>query len=211
MRKKTAITEIISQLELNYPDAECSLTFNSPLQLLVATILSAQCTDRRVNQVTATLFQKYENAEAFAAAPVEEMEQYIRATGFYRNKAKSIIMSSKIIAEKHNGKVPQNMEELLELPGVARKTANCVLGNAFGKADGIVVDTHVKRIANRLGLTKEENPVKIEKDLIKIVPPGKWINFSHLLIHHGRQTCKARKPDCINCFLSDFCRFNKKS
>ncbi len=203
--KKTAISKIISLLEETYPVAECSLEYKDPLQLLAATILSAQCTDERVNKVTPSLFRKYSDANAFASAKQEELEAEIRSTGFYRNKAKSIIGAAKIIVEKHGGNVPSTMEELLELPGVARKTANCVLGNAFGKADGIVVDTHVKRISFRLGLTKETDPVRIEKDLLKLVPREKRIVFSHLLILHGRKTCTARRAFCNECVLAKLC------
>jgi endonuclease-3 len=197
--------KIVSLLKEHYPDARCSLDHASPLELLVATILSAQCTDERVNIVTAELFRKYRRAEDFARVPQEELEQDIRSTGFFRNKAKAIQGACRLLIEKHQGRVPETMEELLELPGVARKTANVVLGNAYGIASGIVVDTHVSRLSQRLGLTRHEQPEKIERDLCELVPRKDWIDFSHLLIAHGRAVCKARTPLCADCFLLDLC------
>ncbi|OUC08176.1 endonuclease III [Litorilinea aerophila] len=196
---------ILERLHQEYPDARCALHHENPLQLLVATILSAQCTDERVNQVTPELFARYPTAEAFAQADLEELEQAVRSTGFYRNKARNIQQACRRIVAEYGGQVPDTMEELLTLPGVARKTANVVLGTAFGIADGIVVDTHVKRLANRLGLTQESNPEKIERDLQALVPREEWIDISHLLIFHGRQVCSARKPRCAACVLNDLC------
>lgn len=192
-------------MKKEYPDARCSLNHSNALELLVATILSAQCTDERVNIVTADLFRKYRSAEDYLKVSREELEQDIRSTGFYRNKAKSIQGASEIISAKYKGRVPDTMEELLALPGVARKTANVVLGNAFGIASGVVVDTHVGRLTQRLGLTKEESPEKIERDLIELVPKKDWVDFSHLLIYHGRNVCKARSPLCGECVLEDLC------
>ncbi len=199
------IPEILTRLHQEYPDARCALHHKNPLQLLVATILSAQCTDERVNQVTPELFARYPSAEAFAQADLEELEQAVRPTGFYRNKARNIQQACRRIVAEYGGQVPDTMEELLTLPGVARKTANVVLGTAFGIADGIVVDTHVKRLANRLGLTQESNPEKIERDLQALVPREEWIDIAHLLIFHGRQVCSARKPRCAACVLNDLC------
>ncbi|GIV75697.1 endonuclease III [Litorilinea aerophila] len=199
------IPVILERLHQEYPDARCALHHENPLQLLVATILSAQCTDERVNQVTPELFARYPTAEAFAQADLEELEQAVRSTGFYRNKARNIQQACRRIVAEYGGQVPDTMEELLTLPGVARKTANVVLGTAFGIADGIVVDTHVKRLANRLGLTQESNPEKIERDLQALVPREEWIDISHLLIFHGRQVCSARKPRCAACVLNDLC------
>jgi len=188
-----------------YPDATCALHHNSPFELLVATILSAQCTDERVNKVTPGLFRQYPTIESLAAAGQEEIEQVIRSTGFYRNKAKSIKGASTLLAEKFGSKVPDTMEELLELPGVARKTANVVLGNAFNKAVGFVVDTHISRLSQRLAFTKQKDPVKIEQDLMKLFPSEQWTMLAHLLIFHGRQVCHARKPKCMACTLSTQC------
>jgi endonuclease-3 len=203
--ERTRARKITSRLKKNYTDARCSLNHASPLELLVATILSAQCTDERVNIVTAELFRKYRRAEDYMAVAQEELEQDIRSTGFFRNKAKAIQGACKLIAERHGGRVPETMEELLELPGVARKTANVVLGNAYCIASGIVVDTHVSRLSQRLGLTREEQPEKIERDLCELIPQKEWIDFSHLLIAHGRAICKARAPLCAECFLLDLC------
>jgi endonuclease-3 len=197
--------KIVSLLKKSYPDARCSLNHASPLELLVATILSAQCTDERVNLVTAELFRKYRRPEDYTQAGQEELEQDIRSTGFFRNKAKAIQGACKLIVERHGGHVPETMEELLELPGVARKTANVVLGNAFGIASGIVVDTHVSRLSQRLKLTTQEQPEKIERDLCELIPRADWINFSHLLIAHGRAICKARTPLCGECVLLKLC------
>lgn len=202
---KDRIRPILRRLKRTYPEATCSLEHVDPLQLLVATILSAQCTDERVNQVTKTLFREYGTARDYADADPDVLADQIRSTGFYRNKTKAIIGMAQALVEKHGGKVPQTMEELVALPGVGRKTANVVLGNAFGIDEGVVVDTHVKRISNRLGLTKHQDPDKIELDLMKVVPRTDWTMFPHLLIHHGRAICRARRPHCDSCPLSDLC------
>lgn len=199
------IAEIIARLKEFYPNAECSLNYNTTFELLVATILSAQCTDERVNKVTETLFRKYRTVADYANSDLSELEQDIHSTGFFRNKAKNIQATAIRVLEQYQSQVPQTMSQLLTLPGVARKTANVVLGNAFGQAVGVVVDTHVRRISQRLGLTTEENPEKIEKDLVKIIPQDDWIDFSHLLIYHGRKLCKAARPQCSKCFLADIC------
>lgn len=201
---KVRIAKIISLLKKRYPDARCALHFNSPLELLVATILSAQCTDERVNKVTADLFRKYKTAEDYARVKQEVLETDIRSTGFYKNKAKSIINCCKKMVQLHGGKVPDTLEELVALDGIGRKTANVILGNAFG-VPGITVDTHVKRVSYRLGLTKHQDPVKIEFDLMKLVPQKEWTNFSHLVIFHGRYTCMARKPICESCVIAQLC------
>lgn len=203
--KKVRSLEILLRLKRLYPDATCSLTYDSPVQLLVATILSAQCTDERVNKVTPALFQRFPDAKALAGANREELETLIRSTGFYRNKAKNIQGACDKIVREFEGKVPQRMEELLTLPGVARKTANVVLAHAFGILEGVTVDTHVKRLSQRLGLTEQNDPVRIERDLMKIIPQPDWENWSIRLIYHGRAICKARKPDCENCTLADLC------
>lgn len=203
LRERTGL--IVAELKKEYPEAKCSLEHANPLQLLVSTILSAQCTDERVNKVTPALFRKYADARAFAAAKPGELEADIRSTGFFNNKAKSIRGACRLIAEKHGGKVPDTMEELLELPGVARKTANVVLGNAFGKNEGVVVDTHVTRLSRRMGLTRQKTPEKIEKALVKLVPRAEWALFSHLLIHHGRAVCDARSPRCAECRIAALC------
>ncbi len=203
--KKKRARRIISTLKKEYPDARCSLDHTSPLELLVATILSAQCTDERVNLVTADLFRKYRTWEDYASAPTAELERDIHSTGFFRNKAKAIQGACRVIGERHGGRVPRSMEELLELPGVARKTANVVLGNAYGVASGVVVDTHVSRLSQRLGLTENEQPEKIERDLNELIPQKDWIDFSHLLIAHGRAICKARRPLCSECMLAQDC------
>ena len=208
---KPRVKKILERLDRAYPAAECALTHENPLQLLVSTILSAQCTDERVNQVTRTLFQKYRTAKDFAAADPRELEQEIRPTGFFRNKTKSILGAAKLLVGKFHGQVPHTMEELLELPGVARKTANVVLGTAFGVASGVVVDTHVDRLSQRLDLTKEKDPKKIEQDLMKIIPKEKWILFSHQLIWHGRLVCQARRPRCPDCPLEDLCYSKDKT
>ena len=196
---------IVGLLRREYPDARCSLNFTSPLELLVATILSAQCTDERVNLVTADLFRKYRTCDDFADADPAELEQDIRPTGFFRNKAKAIQGACRQLRERHAGRVPETMEELLELPGVARKTANVVLGNAYHLATGVVVDTHVSRLSGRLGLSAEKAPEKIERDLLGLIPEADWIDFSHLLIAHGRKVCKARTPLCAECLLEPLC------
>ena len=198
-------TEIIKRLKKEYPEAHCELIHSNPFELLVATILSAQCTDVRVNIVTANLFRKYRKPIDYLNVAPEELEQDIRPTGFFRNKAKSIRGASLKINENFGGEIPQTMEELLTLDGVARKTANVVLGNAFGIASGVVVDTHVSRVSQRLGLTGETTPEKIEKDLQQIVPKKDWIMFPHWLIAHGRKICQARKPKCAECVLENLC------
>jgi endonuclease-3 len=202
--------KIIEALETTYPDAHCALNFKTPLQLLIATILSAQSTDKRVNLVTPSLFRKYKSARAFARADPSTLEEMIHSTGFFRNKAKHIREACRVIDAKFEGRVPAEMDQLLELPGVARKTANVVLGVAFGKAQGVVVDTHVQRLSRRLGFTSESRPEKIELDLMRVVPQEKWILFSHLLISHGRRVCQARKPDCGRCTLLDLCESEDK-
>ena len=208
--EKQRAKQIVSTLKRAYPDARCSLNYSNPLELLVATILSAQCTDERVNLVTAELFRKYRGADDYAAATPDELERDIRPTGFFRNKAKAIRAACAIIAERHGGRAPATMEELLELPGVARKTANVVLGNAYGVASGVVVDTHVARLSQRLALTSHGQPEKIEKDLAELVPRKDWILFPHLLIAHGRAVCKARAPLCGECVLLPQCPTGKK-
>ena len=197
--------EVVARLKVEYPDARTELDWKSPLELLVATMLSAQTTDVQVNRVTQSLFAKYTRAEDYADAAPEELEEDIRATGFYRNKARSLRGMASALVEEHGGEVPRTKRELVALPGVGRKTANVVLGNAFGVDEGIVVDTHVRRVSGRLGLTRNQDPVKIEQDLMQILPEEAWTVFSHLLILHGRKTCKARKPDCPNCTLNDIC------
>ncbi len=199
------IHEIIRRLRRAHPDAHCELIHEDPWQLLVATILSAQCTDERVNQVTPILFERFPTPRAMADADRAEIEAIIRPTGFYRNKARFLHESAQRIAYDYDGEIPPDMEHLLRLPGVARKTANVVLGVGFNIADGIVVDTHVKRIAHRLGLTTHQDPKKVEKDLMALVPREDWIDFSHLMIFHGRRVCKARKPACTHCTLRDLC------
>jgi endonuclease-3 len=198
---------VVARLKKVFPDATCSLDYESPLQLLVATILSAQCTDERVNLVTPGLFQAYPTARDLAEAKLEDLEAIIRSTGFFRNKAKSIQGCCRTIVERHGGEVPETMEALTDLDGVGRKTANVVLGVAFGIAEGVVVDTHVKRISGRLGLTDQTDPEKIEQDLIALVPRKDWIALPHLFIRHGRATCTARSPDCDACGLADLCPF----
>jgi endonuclease-3 len=203
--KKKRARQIIRLLKREYPGARCSLNHSNPLELLVATILSAQCTDERVNLVTAELFRKYRTAEDYAAAPVAELERDIHSTGFFRNKAKAIQGACRLLVERHGGRVPDSMEELLELPGVARKTANVVLGNAYRIASGVVVDTHVTRLSERLGFSAEKTAEKIEKDLAGLVSKGDWIIFPHLLIAHGREVCKARTPLCGECVVARLC------
>jgi endonuclease-3 len=205
------VAAILARLDEAYPDASCELKHEQPFQLLISTILSAQCTDVRVNAVAQTLYPKFSTPEKFAYANPAELEQEIRPTGFFRNKTKSIMGASKKIVEEFGGKVPQTMEELLTLPGVARKTANVVLGSGFGIAAGVVVDTHVIRISNRLDLTHNSDPKKIEQDLIAIIPQNKWIIFSHQLIWHGRRICVARKPRCIECNLEKLCYAKDKT
>ena len=205
MREKERSDEIIRVLEKTYKGARVALDFDSPFQLLVAVMLSAQCTDKRVNMVTPVLFSRYPDAAAMAGAPLEELEDLIRSTGFFRNKAKNIKEASRMIVEEFGGELPDTMEGMLKLPGVARKTANIVLYNAYGKITGIAVDTHVKRLSNRLGFSRESNPDKIEKDLMKLVSKDKWGDFSYVLIEHGRTICKAKKPLCNHCPVKDLC------
>ncbi len=200
-----AVPAILKKLRKAHPEATIALEFANPLQLLVATILSAQCTDKRVNMVTPGLFRRYRSAKEFAAADRAELEEIIRSTGFFRAKAKSIIGACTGIVERFQGTVPATMEELVSLPGVGRKTANVVLGNAFGKAEGVVVDTHVRRIAGRLGFTKQSDPEKIEQDLMTLIPRKEWILFPHLLIWHGRKICTARSPRCGECPIAPEC------
>lgn len=196
---------IIRILEQKFPQPECALIHKNPWQLLVATILSAQCTDKRVNMVTPDLFARFSSIDSFADASLAEVETAIKSTGFFRSKAKNIVACAQMLCEHFAGEIPQQLDQLIKLPGVGRKTASVLLGTAFGKAEGIVVDTHVKRLSYRMGLTSETDPEKVEKDLMKIVPKTKWITFSHLLILHGRDRCSARKPDCENCELTAFC------
>ena len=207
---KKRIIEIIEILQKTYPKSRTSLRHKTPLQLLISTILSAQCTDKRVNQVTPSLFSKYRKASDFANADRGVLEQEIRTTGFYRNKAKHIISACKKIVEEFGGEVPDSMEELITLPGVARKTANIVLSSCFGKAEGIAVDTHVQRLAGRLGLSKNKDPVKIERDLMSIVPKKDWLDFNYMFVNHGRRVCQARKPLCHECAIRKFCPSGKK-
>ena len=197
--------KIVSVLKRTYPNAHCELNFTNSLELLIATILSAQCTDKRVNIVTAELFKKYRSAKDFADAPLPELEAAVKTTGFFRNKAKNIKTCCAALVEKFGGEVPRTMDELHSLAGVGRKTANVVLGNAFGINTGVVVDTHVTRLATRLGLTRQTDAVKIEHELMKLVPQNDWTLFSHWLIWHGRRRCDARKPDCVNCEIQKLC------
>ena len=202
---KQRVGKIIRLLRREYPQSRTALEFKSPLQILVATILAAQCTDERVNRVTPALFQKYPTAEAFAAADRAELETEIRPTGFFRNKAKSIIGAARKIVEDFGGRVPASMAELITLPGVARKTANIVLSSGFGIAEGIAVDTHVKRLSGRLGLSRQADPEKIEQDLLKLVPKKDWLDFNYMLVNHGRKICQARKPRCPECVIRKLC------
>jgi endonuclease-3 len=196
---------LLDRLLAEYPDAHCALDFRNAYELLVATILSAQCTDKRVNMVTPALFARYPNAEALAAAKQEDVEELIKSTGFFRNKAKSLLGMANALVDRHGGEVPADMDALVKLPGVGRKTANVILGNAFGRNDGVVVDTHVTRLTNRLGLTRENDAVKIEHALMPLFPQQHWTMLSHLLIEHGRQVCDARVPRCNGCILADVC------
>ncbi len=209
--KQAQAAEIIKRLKKRYPDAHCALDHTSPFELLIATILSAQCTDERVNIVTANLFRKYRGPADFVNVSQEELEKDIHSTGFFRNKAKNIQAACRRIIDEFGGEIPQTMDELLTLGGVARKTANVVLGNAFGIASGVVVDTHVGRLSQRLGLTGEKTAEKIEQDLAALVPKKHWVMFPHWMIYHGRQVCNARKPDCGNCVLADICPSNTVS
>ena len=203
--KLTRVEKIIAGLKRTYPQAHCELNYSNPLELLIATVLSAQCTDKRVNQVTAELFRKYRTAADYANANTTALEQDVKTTGFFRNKTKSIQACCRKLVEQYGGKVPQTMEELVQLGGVGRKTANVVLGNAFGINEGIAVDTHVARLSHRLGLTKQKDPEKIERGLVKLVPRPQWTMFSHWLIWHGRRRCYARNPDCLNCEIKALC------
>ena len=210
IRAKERIPSIVAELKKLYPDSKTALTFETPLQILVATILSAQCTDEQVNKVTPGLFSKYKTAADFAHADPHTLENEIRSTGFFRNKTKSIIGAAQKIVRDFGGRVPDRMEDLISLPGVARKTANIVLSSAYHKAEGIAVDTHVKRLARRLGLSKEKNPDKIEKDLMGLIPEKDWVDFNYMLVNHGRQVCQARKPDCPRCVLDSLCPSEKE-
>jgi endonuclease-3 len=206
-KEQQRIADILRRLDDEYPDVECALHHQNPYQLLMATILSAQCTDVRVNMVTPALFERYPSPKELAAAEAGELQELIHSTGFFRNKAKSLKGAANEMLASFKGRVPESMEELLSLPGVARKTANVVLGTAYGISEGVVVDTHVKRLSNRLELTHQKDPNKIEKDLIREIPRKRWIQFSHQLIHHGRRVCKARSPQCGKCVLNDLCPY----
>jgi endonuclease-3 len=205
MRKKARAIEVFARLKRAHPDAHCELDHETPLQLLMATILSAQCTDKRVNMVTPTLFKRFPTAQALADAQQEELEEIIKSTGFFRNKAKSLIGLGKALVERHGGAVPDSMETLVKLPGVGRKTANVILGNAFRKNEGVVVDTHVGRLSLRLGLTRETDPVKVERELMALIPREDWTMLAHVLVFHGRRICYARTPKCEICVLSEIC------
>jgi len=209
--RQARVAEILQRLDEMYPEAACALTHHNPWELLVATILSAQCTDKRVNEVTPGLFKKYPTPQDFAAVQPEVLANDIRSTGFFNNKAKSIVGAAKKVVVEFDGKVPQTMEEMLSIPGAARKTANVVLGTAYGIPSGVVVDTHVQRISNRLDLTKNTDPVKIEQDLQKIIPKERWILFSHQMILHGRALCVARNPKCAECLLNPVCYAKDKT
>lgn len=204
-KKAAPLLETIALFKRYYPDAHCALNHTNPFELLVATVLSAQCTDERVNMVTPALFKKYPTPQKMAKAPIEDLEALIRSTGFYKNKAKNLKAAATKLVENYKGKIPQDLESLVQLPGVGRKTANVVLGNAFNIASGIVVDTHVTRLSNRLGWVKTENAVVIERQLCDKVPQEEWVMLSHYLIAHGRAICKARKPACSHCFLEETC------
>ena len=209
--RKDRVAKILAGLDAMYPNVTCELVHETPWQLLVATILSAQCTDKRVNMITPGLFRKYPAIEDFAHASQDELAQDIKSTGFFNNKARNVIGAARKILTEFGGEVPQSMDALLTVPGVARKTANVVLGTAFGIASGVVVDTHVARIANRLELTSEADPVKIEKDLQQAIPPERWILFSHQMVHHGRRLCTARNPKCAECVLEPICHAPDKT
>jgi endonuclease-3 len=196
---------VVAHLRQDYPDVTCALENETPFELLIATILSAQCTDARVNMVTPELFRRWPDADAMAGAPIKALDKVIQSTGFFRNKAKNIKAASQGIAEKHGGEVPRDIEAMVALPGVGRKTANVVLGTAFGMATGVVVDTHVARLSKRLALTKQTDATKIEQDLMQLVPQTEWVDFAHRMIHHGRQICQARKPKCSQCSMNAFC------
>lgn len=211
VERKARVGKILAALDEMYPDVTCALHYRNAWELLVATILSAQCTDKRVNEVTPGLFRKYPTVEDFAHASQAEMANDIRSTGFFNNKSKSVIGAAKKILSDFGGKVPRSMDELLTVPGAARKTANVVLGTAYGIASGVVVDTHVQRVSQRLDLTKNSEPVKIEQDLMKVIPRDRWILFSHQIIHHGRALCAARKPKCAECRLDPICYAKDKT
>jgi endonuclease-3 len=204
-QRRELANKVVETLRRLYPDARCSLDYRTPLQLLIATILSAQCTDERVNKVTPALFARYRSAADFASADPRELENYIRSTGFYRAKAKNIIACCRALVERHGGELPRSLEELTKLPGVGRKTANVLIGTAWGIPAGIVVDTHVRRLARRMGLTQHTDPDKIERDLMELIPQEEWIAFGHRMIYHGRQVCLARNPRCDQCALNSFC------
>lgn len=210
MTKKERVKFVLEKLEEKFGKPKCALNYDTPFELLVAVILSAQCTDKRVNIVTEAMFKEYNTPEQFATMDIEKIEELIKSTGFYRNKAKNIQKASQQLLEKYNGELPQEMDKLLELGGVGRKTANVVRGEIWGLADGITVDTHVKRITNLLGLTEEQDPVKIERDLMKIVPKKSWIDFSHYIILQGRDKCIARRPKCDECEIKEACKYYKK-
>jgi endonuclease-3 len=203
--RKAQAARVVRRLKADYPGATCALENETPFELLVATILSAQCTDERVNMVTPELFRRWPTAADMARAPTKQLETVIQSTGFFRNKAKNIKAASQAMMDEHDGDVPRDMDQLVALPGVGRKTANVVLGTAFGLATGVVVDTHVTRVSRRLGLTAHTDPVKIEQDLMQIVPKREWVDFAHRMIHHGRQSCTARKPKCPECSMNKFC------
>lgn len=210
MTKKERVKFVLEKLEEKFGKPKCALNYDTPFELLVAVILSAQCTDKRVNIVTEAMFKEYNTPEQFATMDIEKIEELIKSTGFYRNKAKNIQKASQQLLEKYNGKLPQEMDKLLELGGVGRKTANVVRGEVWGLADGITVDTHVKRITNLLGLTEEQDPIKIERDLMKIVPKKSWIDFSHYIILQGRDKCIARRPKCDECEIKEACKYYEK-
>jgi endonuclease-3 len=203
--KKAQAARVVRRLKADYPAATCALENETPFELLVATILSAQCTDERVNMVTPEVFRRWPTAADMSRAPIKSLEKVIQSTGFFRNKAKNIKAASQALLERHDGEVPRDMDAMVALPGVGRKTANVVLGTAYGMATGIVVDTHVTRVSRRLGLTEHTDPVKIEQDLIEVVPKSEWVDFAHRMIHHGRQICTARKPKCPQCSMNSFC------
>ena len=210
MTKKEKVKKIIEELNKKFGKPKCALEYNTPFELLVAVILSAQCTDVRVNIVTKEMYKNVNTPEQFAALPVEKIEEMIKSTGFYRNKAKNIKLCSQQLLKEYSGEIPQEMEKLVKLAGVGRKTANVVRGEIWGLADGITVDTHVKRLSNLIGLTKNEDPIKIEQDLMKIVPKESWIDFSHYLILQGRDKCIARRPKCQECEINQYCTYGKK-
>ncbi len=208
--KKEEVIKIIEILKATYPDATCSLDFETPFELGIAVMLSAQCTDERVNKITPILFERYKKPEDYMKASLKEIEEIIKPCGFYKNKAKNVLGYAKMIVEKYNGKMPEKMEELIELPGIGRKSANVIMLEAFNNPQGIAVDTHAKRISNRIGISKEKEPLKIEQDLIKIIPKKYFKDVNHLLVWHGRKTCDARKPKCETCPVKEYCEFCRK-